>query len=193
MFRAPHHEAVWNAITGLAESGAPISPTSVMAALRDAGELRGLMTTEYLTQLVGEGTNPHDAGHFANTVRAEAQRRRMRAFADKVSQASAVSAPEDFAEVMARLTGEWQSLAAGEVGTPARKRKLPLTPASEIEMRPTSWLWDTTPDGAPPTSQGRFPVDSLILAAGKPGLGKSQFGVWIAAELTNGTLPRRYV
>ncbi|MFI6767266.1 AAA family ATPase [Streptomyces sp. NPDC050355] len=76
---------------------------------------------------------------------------------------------------------------APEAEAPART--LVLTPASQIRLRPVRWLWDTTPSGAPPTSEGRLPMNSLSIAAGGPGLGKSQFGVWLAAHITAGTLP----
>lgn len=68
-------------------------------------------------------------------------------------------------------------------------RRLVLTPASQIKIRPVRWLWDTTPNGEPPTSHGRLPLNSLSIAAGGPGLGKSQFAAWMAAQITNGTLP----
>lgn len=69
------------------------------------------------------------------------------------------------------------------------QREIVLTPASKIRIRPVRWLWDTTPEGAPPTSHGRLPLYSLIIAAGGPGLGKSQYAVWITARITTGTLP----
>ncbi|MFF7021951.1 AAA family ATPase [Streptomyces klenkii] len=68
-------------------------------------------------------------------------------------------------------------------------RELVLTPASKVKIKPVRWLWDTTPDGAAPTSHGRIPMYSLAIAAGGPGLGKSQFAVWMAARITTGTLP----
>jgi 5S rRNA maturation endonuclease (ribonuclease M5) len=68
-------------------------------------------------------------------------------------------------------------------------RRLVLTPASSIRIRRVRWLWDTTPDGAPPTSHGRIPMNSMCIAAGGPGLGKSQFAAWMTARITTGTLP----
>ena len=68
-------------------------------------------------------------------------------------------------------------------------RRLVLTPASAIRMRRVRWLWDTTPSGAAPTSHGRIPLNSLAIAAGGPGLGKSQYAVWLTARVTTGTLP----
>lgn len=68
-------------------------------------------------------------------------------------------------------------------------RQIVLTPASHIRIRPVRWLWDTTPEGAPPTSHGRIPMNSLSIAAGGPGLGKSQYAVWMTAQITCGSLP----
>jgi hypothetical protein len=68
-------------------------------------------------------------------------------------------------------------------------RRLILTPASQIKIKPVRWLWDTTPEGAPPTSHGRIPMYSMAIAAGGPGLGKSQFAVWFTARITRGELP----
>ncbi|MET8803610.1 AAA family ATPase [Streptomyces sp. NPDC004546] len=75
----------------------------------------------------------------------------------------------------------------GEQGE--QPRALLLRPASGIRIRPVRWLWDTTPEDAPPTSHGRIPLHSLAIAAGGPGLGKSQFAVWMTARITTGTLP----
>jgi hypothetical protein len=72
-------------------------------------------------------------------------------------------------------------------------RRLLFTPASRITPRPITWVWDTTPQGAGPAQQqGRFPAGSLVLAVGRAGLGKSQFAIWLTAQLTNGTLPGCY-
>ncbi len=80
----------------------------------------------------------------------------------------------------------WQPNVGAEEDT---ARRLVLTPASSIRLRRVRWLWDTTPEGAPPTSHGRIPLNSLAIAAGGPGLGKSQFAVWLTARITTGTLP----
>ncbi|MFE8011475.1 AAA family ATPase [Streptomyces antibioticus] len=68
-------------------------------------------------------------------------------------------------------------------------RRIELTPASKIRIRPVRWLWDTTPEKATPTSHGRIPMYSMAIAAGGPGLGKSQFAVWLTAQITRGQLP----
>lgn len=69
------------------------------------------------------------------------------------------------------------------------QRRMVVTPASKIRLRRVSWLWDTTPKNELPTSHGRIPMNALTIAAGKGGVGKSQFACWMAARITKGTLP----
>ncbi|MCE6999591.1 AAA family ATPase [Saccharothrix sp. S26] len=57
-------------------------------------------------------------------------------------------------------------------------RHIRLTPASGIRMRAVRWIW-----------QDRVPAGSLSLVPGREGIGKSQFACWLAAQVTNGTLP----
>jgi len=61
-------------------------------------------------------------------------------------------------------------------------RKASVTWACDIAAQPVSWLWED--DGA-----GRLPMASLITAAGREGTGKSSFGIWLAAQVTRGSLP----
>jgi hypothetical protein len=62
--------------------------------------------------------------------------------------------------------------------TDAPWRRLKLTPASEIAMKPVRWTWDA-----------RIPAGAVTLVPGREGIGKSLFLVWLAANLTRGTLP----
>lgn len=62
-----------------------------------------------------------------------------------------------------------------------RRRRLRLTRASAVRPRIARWLWE--PD------VGRIPSGELSLVAGRGNVGKSPFTLWIAAELTRGTLP----
>ncbi|MGW0782474.1 AAA family ATPase [Streptomyces sp. NPDC002913] len=95
-----------------------------------------------------------------------------------------------FDEAAARFFGDEQLPESGSTEQSTRTpRRLVLTPASSIRIRPVRWLWDTTPTGAPPTSHGRIPLNSLAIAAGGPGLGKSQYACWMVARITTGTLP----
>jgi len=59
----------------------------------------------------------------------------------------------------------------------ARRRRPKLTPASEVSIRRTEWLWSK-----------RFPYGELSLVAGRQGIGKSLALVDITAQVTRGEL-----
>lgn len=61
------------------------------------------------------------------------------------------------------------------------KRKLRLTPASQITPRPVHWLWD-----------GRIAVGTLALLAGREGIGKSTLAYTLVASITKGGLEGHY-
>jgi AAA domain/Bifunctional DNA primase/polymerase, N-terminal len=65
--------------------------------------------------------------------------------------------------------------------------ELELVPMSSITMRRTEWFWDT--GTTYPGSGGRIPNGTLTIGVGRPGAGKGQFACWLAAQVTNGTLP----
>lgn len=65
-----------------------------------------------------------------------------------------------------------------EATTPAGARRVLLTPAAGIRLRPTHWIWD-----------GRMPQGAITVAPGREGIGKSLFCAWLAARVTLGELP----
>lgn len=65
----------------------------------------------------------------------------------------------------------------------ASVRRIKLTPGSAIAPEPVIWAWEENP------GHGRIPAGALTLAAGREGTGKSSFGIWLAAQLSQGTLP----
>jgi hypothetical protein len=69
-----------------------------------------------------------------------------------------------------------------EETVPQVGRRARITWAADITMRPVVWAW-TEGD------EGRMPTGSLSIAAGREGTGKSTFGIWMAAQITRGTLP----
>ena len=68
---------------------------------------------------------------------------------------------------------------------PQPARTLRLTRASDIEPEPVVWAW--LDEG-----EGRIPAGALTVAAGREGTGKSSFGMWMAAQITRGTLPGNF-
>src|SRR5688500_4380374 len=65
-------------------------------------------------------------------------------------------------------------------GSPA-SRKVTLTAASTIKVRPVRWLWE-----------GRLPLGGLSLLGGREGIGKSICAYTLAAEITKGRLTGAY-
>ncbi|MFF0104510.1 AAA family ATPase [Streptomyces hirsutus] len=68
---------------------------------------------------------------------------------------------------------------------PQPARSLRITRASDIEPEPVVWAW--LDEG-----EGRIPAGTLTVAAGREGTGKSSFGMWMAAQITRGTLPGNF-
>jgi hypothetical protein len=59
-------------------------------------------------------------------------------------------------------------------------RKIVLTPASAIPVRPVHWLW-----------QDRLPEGALAILGGREGIGKSILAYQLVADVTTGSLPGR--
>ncbi|MGV0646719.1 AAA family ATPase [Mycolicibacterium sp. XJ2546] len=66
-------------------------------------------------------------------------------------------------------------------GTAARRARIMW--ASGIEPEPVVWAWEEG-DG-----HGRIAAGSLSIGAGREGTGKSSYAIWLAANITRGTLP----
>lgn len=172
-FRAGHR-LIWDAIVDLYDRHAPGDPVAVFNRLGRDG-LRAGVDGPYLHTLIQDAPIASQLDHYAGIVAHHARERtRLEISAQLAADGADISA------IATKLT----DLARDEISG----RNLILTPASKIRIRPVRWLWDTTPAGAPPTSHGRIPMNSLAMCAGGPGLGKSQFAVWMAARITTGTL-----
>ena len=83
--------------------------------------------------------------------------------------------PKDLEEVQAPPTSEKQEDREEEPEEDGRR--VVLTPASQVCPKVVHWLWE-----------GRLPKGALTLLAGREGLGKSTLCVWLAAQVTRGTL-----
>lgn len=68
---------------------------------------------------------------------------------------------------------------------PPGGRRVKLTRASEIEIRPVVWVWQDN-------GYGRIPAGTLSIMAGREGTGKSSCAIWLAAQMTRGLLPGRH-
>jgi len=77
---------------------------------------------------------------------------------------------------IAHLTDDDDGIEFGE-------RRARITWASSIKPEPVVWVWKDA------QGHGRIPAGTLSLAAGREGTGKSSWALWLAAQVTRGTLP----
>ncbi|MFG1891804.1 AAA family ATPase [Micromonospora sp. NPDC049051] len=72
--------------------------------------------------------------------------------------------------------------AGADQGEPAASaRRILLTPASQIKMKPVAWTWTD-----------RIPSGALTVIPGREGIGKSLTLAWLTAQITRGVLPGRH-
>ncbi|GAA1837082.1 AAA family ATPase [Actinomadura chokoriensis] len=177
-FLREQHRTIFWAVMDLATSGKPTDPISLRDNLIERGQLLEVGGAPYLVELQASLVAVAQATYHAGIVARLAERRR------------AVRAAYVLLQKLERgehETGEALEAFAADV---ARGRhpdagpggRIRLTPASQIEPRPVIWAWE---DGG----HGRIPAGSLVSAAGREGTGKSSFGIWLASEITRGTLP----
>ncbi|HEV7979835.1 DnaB-like helicase N-terminal domain-containing protein [Amycolatopsis sp.] len=189
-FYVPKNQVVYRAAVQVADDGHRVDHITVADELERRGELARVGTQLYLHTLIASSPTTVDIEHHIEIVaKKAAHRRAQEALGNAVRDLALPNLDADqLNEILAR-TGEVIASAAADTPYVKPARGLVLTPASAIRIRPVRWLWDTTPFGALPTSHGRIPMNSLALAAGGPGLGKSQFATWVTARITRGELP----
>lgn len=178
---------VWDLLAKRIPKGMPVTFEALSLALGEKG-LRRIGGPAELSIIGGKAST---AGEWhADQLRAVALRDRAKkelyaALEQLDKDEDLLGAIEAAGDRVAKVKQQAES-----AGIVARQtRRMVLTPASQIPIRRTRWLWDTTPEGQPPTSHGRMPMHSLTIAAGGAGIGKSQFAGWMAAQITQGTLP----
>lgn len=177
-FLRPAHQRIFWGLFDLAASDRPTDPISLKHHLEAKGELSQCGGPQYLIELMEAPLSATQAEYHADIVAALAERRRAIQAAQRLIQRLeradelTETALDAFAEDLRRARH------------PARLGggRIRLTPASQIEARPVIWAWEDN-------GQGRIPAGSLVSAAGREGTGKSSFGIWMASEITRGTLP----
>jgi hypothetical protein len=188
-FYRPAHQTIYRTIQRLATHGQPVDHVTVLDAIIRARELRpGLLDGPYLHTCQRACAAPGNAEQYVDIIRRHAQHRAITERITRLTQLATLDLTDP--EVITTLAAETGHLGDVITGiTTTSHRKPHLMPASAIPLHRVRWLWDTTPHGAPPTSHGRIPLNSLAIGAGTPGVGKSQFAVWLTARITRGELP----
>jgi hypothetical protein len=188
-FYRPSHGQIYAAVLHLAGHRGKVDEITVHDELLRRKQVRpGYLDAPYLHTCQAACTTPANADKYVAIVREHAQRRTIRERLQSLEQLHRHDLTDS--DVIARFNRDLTSLTDLITGiTTTTHRKTHLMPASAVPLRRVRWLWDTTPHGEPPTSHGRIPLNTLTIAAGPPGVGKSQWLVWLTALITRGELP----
>jgi len=179
----PIHGTIHTAIADLYSRGEPTDPAAVAAHLLATGDLNRVGGAPYLHTLISEVPVAANAAWYARRIAEHAGRRRLAAVAARMSRlaldpaidyATAVDqAGQDFYDATIRHdSGELRPLSA-LVGPTLEAVQEIATHPDRLRGLPTGLVdLDRLTGGLQP--------DQLIVVAGRPGMGKSVFGVDIA-------------
>lgn len=173
-FHHPPHPLIWTTLRKMRAAGQTLDAITVAGRLNDDGHLARVGGASYLHDLMRAVPTVANASHYAATVAEHAARRRLASLAERL--ADMAESGSDLADILTTA----RALLDG-VEHPASTRGLRLTPVSDIEMQPVTWLWDE-----------RIATGALTLVPGREGIGKSLFLAWLTARITRGDLPGVY-
>ncbi len=167
-FAEPGHRHLFEALQRLHAGGAPINFVTVGKELEKAGHLSETGGSLYLVDLAEEVTTTALAGHHAQLVAQQGQRRRAAELLSRASDALEEKPEDQTAEFLEGLAAELRAIAA-----PGSGRGIDTVCMADVESRPVTWLWP-----------GRIALGKVTLLVGDPGLGKSTLALDLAARVT---------
>lgn len=185
-FATDRMRRVFSVIADLSERGAAIDEVSVLARLTERGELEasgGMRTLlDAVTEAEGKGSNVE---YHARLVAKQGSKRRTREIAGEIERLAQTDIePEELQAEAERLLADAAPKVAGK-GLVHVRDLLPdmMRHLDEITSKETR-LGVTTGLRAVDEKLGPIERGSLVLAAGRPSMGKSAFGVCnVAADV----------
>jgi hypothetical protein len=182
-FFRPGHGQLYVAVISLWDAGKFNEFTDVTLINDMLRDMKKSSLMRLLTTVVTSGGSSFGVSGYCDIIIKMARLRSAEEYATNLAQAAQLGDLDRVRELTATFSKDTEEY-------PARTgRVLNLTPASVGAVKRVRWLWDTTQAGEQPTTQGRIPMDSMTIAAGGPGIGKSQFAIWLTARITRGELP----
>jgi hypothetical protein len=169
------HRRIFERMVALSRRGQPIDLVTLREELELAGELDEVGGPSYIASLVDGVPRATNVESYARIVNEKAVRRRLLEVSRRLAEGAYDD--EDLADVTERATQAITTAMECDSIQAVSPRKLRLTPASSIAVRPVRWLWD-----------GRIALGSFGLLGGREGIGKSLVGYTLAAELSRGRL-----
>lgn len=184
-FYRPNHAAIYQAITSLYAKGEPADPITVANHLRQTQQLDAIGGPATLTDLIGAAPSLTSTDHYARIVEDHYLARQLIGIGSEIVELG--RQPEgDIATTIDRAEQLMFGLSDNEQRT---------SQALNLGDTLTDWLdraYNAYTDGRPPGVATPFPdLDAIILglqpgqlivAAGRPGMGKTSFGLDLATH-----------
>ena len=161
--------------------GLPVDAASVAGALGDAEAISEAGGAEYVRRVLAVENSPASAGHYADLIRASARRRRIARLSRQLADAAARGEElgklaEGLAQAISDLTEGQGRFVAGisEAACEVVERmEARLRGESEPDVLPTGFIdLDAILHG--------FRPGQLVIIGGRPGMGKTAFGLELA-------------
>lgn len=181
-FYTPANEALWDVIAGLHEAGQPVTAITVKDALTTSGRLTQVGGLPYLAELATQGLSPVTAPAHARIVARHATSRRLQAAGTRIVQLSSdgETHPVELVNLAAAELASAHRPANGDTKTRIGDFIDDVLDDLEHTDRPAGleWPWIDAKRVLNPLTPGQ-----LVIAAGRPGAGKSVLCVDVARDI----------
>lgn len=181
-FYAAEHARVWRVIEMMRRGGRAVSAFSVISAMRGIREAAGQPDLDLESNLndmaVSAAHMAGDAAALGDTLRYLAQRRRVIAIMEASINDAADAPPDDTpGDMVARTVEALQSVTRGSQGPAARKLSDIADAVLERAFNPSKAASEAVYVGVREIDErtGGFMPGEFLVAAGRPGMGKSLF------------------
>lgn len=173
-FRNPHHATVWQIMLTMRSRGMVTDLVTVgQTAMREATE-RGI-TQSWLHSIYQETVTPANAAYYAQIVRDEATRRRIREAGTRITQMA-----DDIPGVDDLVDGSRSELDTAAKINVSSVRSMGETIDETLEMLERPAMFIPSPWGALNHMIGGWRAGALYVVGARPGSGKSLMGLQAA-------------
>lgn len=182
-FYRPSHEEIWDAIREMHHRGEPVDPLTLREELSSRGAMTRIGGAVYLHTCFGSAASVANAVYYARTVMRRAVRRRLIGAAAKIAQLGYADDAGDVDEIVNAAVTE-----LGDVADRTFNNKAQPTMGDTID----AVLDALQTGGSPCLPTGLVDVDDALIGglrgvvtvAGRPGSGKTTFGVEVALRVS---------
>lgn len=194
-FYEPLHGRIWDALVSQIRRGHRAEPVAISEALKDDEALADVGGLQFLALLVDKAPGPQDAPHYANIVAELAMRRAIIKIGNRIAaEAAASKTPKSALEQVAGAEKQLAELATSGPQRSTFERIGPIYRRQLLRSRGLNGLSPGIPMGIPSLDamMGGLRRATMNTVAGRPGMGKSAFGIMVALNLAQAGVPVAY-